>query len=204
MPETDLQRPLSVFLDALPELLSTPGALGCSPESMTVLKRLVGERDGSLVVDPSLSDADELSAPLLSRSATQRLEDALKNVRTQSIRHAIVDIVGAVSEERPLMIVLEDAHWMDGDSWDGVADLIQRTPSMRLFLVITSRSRSILAQRPNRIPPSLSIRNVGALTSQQSLTLARAIGEDYAATMDVNTERWIVDACEEARWSCAL
>jgi len=194
--ETDLQRPLSVFLDALPELLSTPGALGCSPESMTVLKRLVGERDGSLVVDPSLSDADELSAPLLSRSATQRLEDALKNVRTQSIRHAIVDIVGAVSEERPLMIVLEDAHWMDGDSWDGVADLIQRTPSMRLFLVITSRSRSILAQRPNRIPPSLSIRNVGALTSQQSLTLARAIGEDYAATMDVNTERWIVDACE--------
>ena len=30
--ETDLQRPLSVFLEALPELLSSPGALGCSPE----------------------------------------------------------------------------------------------------------------------------------------------------------------------------
>lgn len=41
--ETDIQRPLSVFLEALPELLSTPGALGCSPESMTVLKRLVGD-----------------------------------------------------------------------------------------------------------------------------------------------------------------
>lgn len=192
--ETDLQRPLSVFLEALPELLSSPGALGCSPESMAVLKRLVGERDGELTITPSTecSSTDDLRQS----NGTLRLEETLRNVRTQSIRHAIVDIVGAVSEERPLLISIEDSHWMDSDSWDGIADLIQRILSMRVFLVITSRSRQILAQRPNRIPANLGIRAIPALSSLASLKLARAIGEDYAATMDAGTERWIIDACE--------
>ncbi|HEY0929410.1 MAG TPA: AAA family ATPase [Gemmatimonas sp.] len=184
--ETDKDRPLSVFLEAIPELLSTSGALGCSPESMSVLRRLVGER----------LDAPALSHPGVEGNSTSRAEDGYDTVRAQPVRNAIVDVVGAVSEERPLLLVIEDAHWMDDESWDAIADLIQRTPSMRVLLVITSRSRSILSSRPSRVPQNLVLKALAALNPLASLTLARAIGEDYAATMDVNTERWIVDAGE--------
>ena len=36
----DTERPLSIFVDAVPLLLAVPGALGCAPESMAYLRRL--------------------------------------------------------------------------------------------------------------------------------------------------------------------
>jgi hypothetical protein len=37
--ESDLLRPMSVFMDLVPDLMNRPGALGCSPESLATLRR---------------------------------------------------------------------------------------------------------------------------------------------------------------------
>lgn len=195
--ETDQQRPLAVILDALPVLLSAPGALGSAPESLTVLRRLVGEEvpEPAEPVEEPLAPtiAEEAGAAL---SATERYERTMRTVRTQSIRHAIIDLVAAVSDERPIFMVVDDAHWLDDASWDVLTDLIQRVGSMRLFMVLTSRFGTLRVERPARMPEKLVARRIPGLSDEECVRLARAIGEDLSAHPTAEVEAWLVRGSE--------
>jgi DNA-binding SARP family transcriptional activator len=191
--ETDQRRPLGVFLDVIPELLGYPGALGCSPESLAVLRRLAKDSNEfdleNVADDPIAVDTHESSASRFSILPPER-------ARAKSVRHALVDIFGAISEERPVFLAAEDVHWIDDDSWECLADLVQRSSGMRLFILSTSRQRTGLVARPARFPSTLVARELASLDDDSSRVLARKICEDCAAQISPSTEVWFVEAGE--------
>ena len=119
---TDSRRPLSVFVDLLPQLLNLPGSLGCSPTNRQYLSRQTRAtpEDGPVGFIPA--DANQNSG--LSYAQT---------------RQAIVDLLRAISDETPLMLVVEDVHWIDRSSAQMLRDLVERIQNVPVQIVITSR-----------------------------------------------------------------
>lgn len=123
---SDTDQPLSAFVTLIPKLRELPGALGCSRESFTWLKRLT-EFDAS---------APDLPAPK---------DDSV--VIYTHLRSAVFDLLDAVSEERCLLIIVEDVQWLDRASATLFAEVLDWAPTRKIFFLFNSReSRSLLAQ----------------------------------------------------------
>jgi hypothetical protein len=95
-----------------------------------------------------------------------------------------------------MFLVVEDVHWIDVDSWEILSDVAQRTQSMRIFLLETSRSRFGLAEMPDRFPASLQGILLGALPDEESTNLTRALGSDHHFAIPSDVEAWIIRAGE--------
>ena len=97
----DAKTPLSVSWGIAHKLLELPGALGCAPSSRECLLSLT---QGGLSLDtrPSQTGSDEA-------------HDRLFHSR---FRRAVIDLVGAVCDEKPLLLVVEDAQSLDQASGD--------------------------------------------------------------------------------------
>lgn len=114
----DNHRPLSVFIQAVPRLQALPGAAGCAPATMACLARIT-----QLALDTAdMSERDDS----LNLSA--------------SVRAAVVDLVDAVADEQPLVLVVEDVHWIDTASW-ALLRTIAATAQHSVLVVCTSRAR---------------------------------------------------------------
>lgn len=109
-------RPLSVFIDLVPELLSSPGSLGVNPDSLRYLRQLVHG-------DPQ--------TPLESD-----LEDDVG--RMEVLRRALIDLLDAVSSEQRIVLALEDVHWCDSVSLKELGLIISHLGSVTV--VCTTRS----------------------------------------------------------------
>lgn len=210
--ESDLLRPLSVFLDLVPELMHQPGALGCAPESLAALRRLlpvdrhVGspaptDSSGDTSVDASVDASIAASAPSVTASERVRAGDVPVIARepmpmAASLRRAIIDVLAAVADERPMLLIVEDVHWIDDHSWDVLSDLIDRVQSLRVFVLLTSREPHARPQRPQRVPIGLLVQVVPPLSPESSLELSRAIGDDLSAPVSDELGAWFVRASE--------
>ena len=206
--ETDMLRPLSVFLDLVPELLASSGSIGCAPDSLAALRRFVpAERAMPVVaagvaargVVERLVDADERPAlddvgPTPDAGAVEPVREPVPMV--SSLRRAIIDLLSAVSEEKPVLLVVDDAHWIDEHSWDVLSDLIDRCHTLRVFVVLTSREPHARLQRPQRTPTQLQLRGLPPLSAESCLLLSRAIGADLSATIDDDLGAWFIRASE--------
>jgi hypothetical protein len=112
------------------------------------------------------------------------------------VRDAIIDLIGAVTEEKPLFLIFEDAHWIDDDSWDVLLDLAESVGLMRVFLTITTRPPSRRIERSSKSPSALQIITLQALLPEESLSLTRSLSHDMAAPLSPKVEDWIVSASE--------
>jgi len=157
--ERDLERPLSVFMDVVPLLLALPGALGCSPESMEYLKRLTEH-------DPEMTEPSE---------ATREAE-----LLFAGVRQAILDLVDAVSEETALVLCVEDVHWLDGQSWRVLRELIEWSDTRRVLVTLTSRQSHPTPSPPARPARSLEPHRLGALGQRDSLALFEAVTDGFS------------------------
>jgi tetratricopeptide (TPR) repeat protein len=117
----DVRRPMGAFLDLTPRLLKLPGALGTSPEAMRYLQRLV-------TFDP------QLDKPL-----TPEMRDP--EYLAACITRALSELLDAVTAEGTLILVIEDAQWLDRVSTMVLGDLLSERKERRLLLVSTWRSR---------------------------------------------------------------
>jgi predicted ATPase len=45
----------------------------------------------------------------------------------------------SMSQQQPLLIVFEDAHWIDPTSLELLGEIVERAKNLPLFLVITAR-----------------------------------------------------------------
>ena len=155
---TDLHRPLSVFADLVPYLLDLPGSLGCSPESRQYLSRL--------------TQADPADNGLQLRRQDAAPEAAFSYAQ---VRQAVLELLGAVCDEAPLMVVVEDAHWIDPTSARMIRELVERIQNFALHLVITSRQHppadSPLAERL----AGLTVNEIRPLTDRDARLLFSSI-----------------------------
>jgi len=115
---SDVDRPLSVFVDLVPQLSELRGALGCSQETMSVLKGIT-EFDGRAAFS-SLSVDDSISAHA-------------------RMRAALFDLLDAVADERSVLIVVDDVQWLDASSVRLFAELLPWAKTRKVFFILTER-----------------------------------------------------------------
>jgi DNA-binding SARP family transcriptional activator/tetratricopeptide (TPR) repeat protein len=115
----DAVRPLSAIIDLVPKLLETPGALGCSPESMQSLRRLTSH--------------DPYDARV--REEREQGESRYDNTRT-----AILDLMDCVASEVCCIVVIENVHWLDPQSTRTIEGLLEWLRSRQFLLMLTSRN----------------------------------------------------------------
>jgi tetratricopeptide (TPR) repeat protein len=185
-------RPLGALIEALPELLSAPGSIGCAPESLAVLRKLLGPESGEAATAVDETEAEPVGA----LSPAERIDRALRTMRAQSIRHAVVDLFAAVSDERPIFLLVEDVQWLDDPSWEVLADVIQRVNEMRVYIILTSRFASVREERPSRLPTPLTYRKLPPLGEAALQALVRSAADDDGVVVPEPVERWIIGGCE--------
>lgn len=159
----DRERPLGALVDLVPKLLQARGALGVSPDSMQQLRRLSGDlpADQPREVNPELTAA--------------------------RIREAIADLLSCVSSERPLVLLVEDAHWLDNASLLLLLGLIPGQSS-RLHLVITMRDRPRFPAGA-RLSESVVVRQLTPLSEPVAGDLlTRSLGADYPLDAGVRAQ----------------
>lgn len=112
----DAKRPLSAFVQAVPRLQTLPGAAGCAPSTLACLNRIThtsGDDASTMACDETLYEST-------------------------STRAAVVDLVEAIADEQPLLLVVEDVHWIDSASW-ALLRTIATTAHGSVMIVCTSR-----------------------------------------------------------------
>lgn len=165
----DVHRPLGAFVDLVPRLLDLPGALGCSPGSMTALKRLT-------------------TPDLRARHDNAKLESDAESV-FYSITSAISDLIDAITLESTLVVLLDDAHWLDSLSVRVIGDLVSDRRARRLIIVITSREPTTLGGG-DRFADSVIRLPLGAISPEAACKLVvSAVGP--AAALDDQLISWM-------------
>lgn len=180
--ENETTRRLRVLSHVLPEIFALPGGLGCSADSVAVLRKLFGaqlpEERGADTEDELRHSTEET---ISSAFDSEQFDGAVRNLRSTSIRHAVFDLISAVSDERPTLIVIEDAQWIDDDTYEILIDLVERAKEMRTLLVLSSPYPTLRRQLPRRFPASLRTMRIGPLDADATRQLTGAIGHDLAA-----------------------
>ncbi len=94
---------------------------------------------------PSLPErVGELPPPVAADQDTERLR----------LHHAVADLLVNIGARRPVVLVLEDAHWADGPTLFLLRHLSRAAAAARLLLIVTFRDTA--AEIPGISPPPWS------------------------------------------------
>jgi DNA-binding SARP family transcriptional activator len=110
--------PLAPFVDLLRAAVGAPGLGGASPRCLAVLGAFI----------PEIADRF--------RPAIQPLD---LPVPPQTLGTAVLDAFGAITEEIPLALVIEDLHWATPDTIEFAHRLARRAQSHHMLLLLTAR-----------------------------------------------------------------
>jgi hypothetical protein len=126
----DSERPIEwgVLAELIQQLLRLSGATGISPASDAVLRSLIPSQ--ALGPMPSPDDPAARGA-----AAT-----ALRARPSAALADAVADLVTAVSEDAPLLLLLDDLHWADTESRTVLVRVATRLASAPVLLLLTSRT----------------------------------------------------------------
>jgi tetratricopeptide (TPR) repeat protein len=126
---------------------------------------------------------DPLTGVLLSRvlGVTEQ-RDALAQLSPEEIRtrtfDAIIALLLRMSERRPMLIVIEDLHWIDRLSEEFLVLLTERLAGARIMLVCTHRPGY---RPPWRAVPHHSQITIPALTASDARSIASALLADHGS-----------------------
>ncbi len=116
---SDKTRSLAVLLDLIPLLRNMRGAIGSAPETLEFFDRLTRH-------NPKESKDSAFSG---------------NSERTHfMLEHALSDTLDAVSDEVPLIIAIEDSHWLDPASAGVLSAITSRISTRRILMLFTSRN----------------------------------------------------------------
>ena len=129
-----------------------------------------------------LGELAEARHGLLTLTANQRRERSMQLLVEQLI---------AMSQRRPLLIVLEDAHWIDPTTLALIDRLLEHTEAQRMLLLVTARPGFVHAMGARANVLRLALSRMGresvdnlALRVTQGKALPRALLDDIAAKTD--------------------
>jgi hypothetical protein len=172
---SDARRPLSIFADVVPDLQRLPGALGCAPRSLALLRRLT---EYDVRADGPSEDAREAEYLFA------------------SIRRSLFDLVDAVQEDQCLVLVVEDAHWLDAESWAVLREMIPWAARRRLLFVLTSRLPQAGEGAEEETPKFLVKHRVGPIDADAAVTLVELMVRERERVPDAAFRDWAVAVAE--------
>jgi DNA-binding SARP family transcriptional activator len=170
---TDLDRPLSLFVDIVPHLREMPGALGCTPETFAWLKRLTEFEHRP----------DDISRPIDSA------------VLFQNVREALFDLLDSVADERCLVILIDDVQWLDPPSASLLARMVEWCETKRVVLVVNSHpTESSFLSHAKKI--RVNTITLGGLESAASAALLKSIILRSGEASEPEFLEWCLSAAE--------
>ncbi|HKN67385.1 MAG TPA: AAA family ATPase [Gemmatimonadaceae bacterium] len=169
----DVYRPLGTACDMTAQLLQAPGALGCDPDARALLERLVSTKTVS-TVSPTGPAAAE--APL------------------SAIVRSLADLVGAVASECPVVVVVDDAQWLDEGSLRTLFGVFGDRAPRRSCLILASRDRTLLTTAgSSSYTDSLTSVRLNPLERDAALELIRSLLKPLAGEKVDAVEQQVVD-----------
>jgi DNA-binding SARP family transcriptional activator/tetratricopeptide (TPR) repeat protein len=115
---SDQHRSLSALLDLIPLLRGMKGAIGSAPETLEFFERLTKHQPR----DNALAEIAPMAGPTNSQ-----------------LEYALSDTLDAVSDESPIVLAIEDSHWLDAASANVLSGIASRIANRRILLLFTSR-----------------------------------------------------------------
>jgi len=162
----------------------------CSPlHSGTPLYPVVQQLQQAGQSEPSLETRlGEAGVPEATRGWVLRLAGAAAqqptgldpSVEKTNTLYAVVEALQALSARQPVLLLLEDAHWIDPSTEELLALAVQQLRAHRVLLVVTSRPgyEPAWQQAPNLTRLALS-----RLAQRQSLQLAQEVASEVARSV---------------------
>lgn len=167
-----MERPLAVFMELAPQLLRMPGALGCAPDALRLVKRL-GSYDPTERLDP-----DEYGgAPFLHAA----------------VRSSLRDLVDAIAGERPLYLLIEDVHWIDRVSLEVLKELVGSNRGRQLLVLMTTRTLGDGTLLNGIDRRQLVVHDLARL----SIEKARLLAASLCRALGIEDDDGIVEWCTE-------
>lgn len=143
-----------------------PDAQGGTAALAERLRALAGEDVAESSYLPLLNPL--LPVPLAESTTTREMTP---RSRADGVRDLLVRILRTAAARAPVLLILEDAHWLDSASWELAEAVAQRLPS--LLLVIGTRPLGTKEQAGERLlalPGALHLR-LDVLAPEESLAL---------------------------------
>lgn len=172
---TDAGRPLSAFADLVPMLKTLPGALGCSAQTLSLLQRLTDRNRNESLAPQEAGDAAFLAA---------------------TIRRAVFDIVDAVADEGLLIMVIEDVHWLDEQSWAILSTMVEWSATRSLVILMTSRTAHATETKVRDPDRGLHRHHLEPLADEASGALLDKLSSSDAESLPEGVRAWSVGAAE--------
>lgn len=159
----DEHTPLSIFMTLVPELQKLPGAAGCKEETVKSLLRITSH-------DPE---------------AKQIQDSGEAEIIRAQIRMAVMDLVDAVVDEIPLLLVVEDVHWLDRASAKLLQDLAiwSRGGGKQMGVLLTSR-RDYTTSMGLPVSTAIPVHTLAGLSDEATQKLALDIVNAHGRTME--------------------
>ena len=138
-------RPLCALEVMVSTLLLQPGALGVDPKAHRALLQLTR-------IDP-----DDRGMPLGAEDTAYR---------QRLLRSSLLDLIDAVAAERPLLIAIDDAQWIDPSSLPFLSMAVEHAATRRVAFVFVAQQRDDLPKMASGARALVA--RVPALTSEES------------------------------------
>lgn len=164
---SDRSRPLSFFVEIVPALRQLRGAIGCSPDSLECLERLTAKTPLSTRPTDPLTIAENIVA-------------------------AILDLFDAVCEERTVVLMVDDAQWLDTGSLTLLEAIACWALQHKLMLVFSIRTPHSDFQVGTRLP-SLNVIKLEPLHRADSAALVKALLSNDPKQISQKSVDWIVE-----------
>jgi len=148
----DVFRPLGILSDLVIALLQAPGALGCDPAARRLLQQLVSTE--------SKRDAGR--------------EALAAEIPIAAVVRSLDDLVNAVTNEISIVILLDDAQWIDKTSLDVLTSTFGARANRRVCVVMASRDRALLSEVRTNLEGVSSLR-LKPLEPEAALELAHSL-----------------------------
>ncbi|MBA2708529.1 MAG: AAA family ATPase [Gemmatimonadaceae bacterium] len=170
---SDAHRPLSIFIDLVPALRTMRGSIGCAPETVTYLDRLTQRRPSTVRLGDGGADDEFVYA---------------------RVQQSLFDLVDAVSDETPLILLVEDVHWIDAASAMLLKDMLEWIRTKSVLFAFSARSS--VADKISYSPSALRVSHVPPLTSIDSAEVVLTVVRQYQRTIDDCYLQWCISVAE--------
>lgn len=99
---------------------------------------------------------------------------------TEKLGDAIISLLSRITEEVPILIVIEDAHWIDLESRDLALELAAICSQMQAILLVTSRpsSRDFLDEVAEQAQGDIVALSLAPLSGRQSAELIQTLAPE--------------------------
>ena len=118
---------------------ANPGDRQIAYASAAELVRVLGELPGAACVSPSSAGALLALAPALSGRMQAPVDPSTGEEALRRRTAALAELLAAVSEDRPLTVIFDDTHWLDGHSGRMLRAVFERLAEHRILVLTASR-----------------------------------------------------------------